>query len=187
MQAADGSMRVGQPAYVKSLDFVPLGKLRKKQSGDANEAEKVAMRSMLRALGYLARESRPDLSGPVSILQSRFNRAQVSDIHETNRVVRLARIHTDLALLVCKIPVDQICFVPYGDASVGGIHAEQAQAGYVIMFADMALLAGLAAPVTLVSWRSHRVKRVVARASAAEAMGLSEAIAQGDWGTCTLE
>ena len=35
--------------------------------------------------------------------------------------------------------------------------------------------------VTLVSWRSHRVIRVVASASAAEAMGLSEAIAQGDW------
>ena len=45
----------------------------------------------------------------------------------------------------------------------------------------MSLLAGLAAPVTPVSWRSHRVKRVVASASAAEAMGLSEAISHGDW------
>ena len=58
---------------------------------------------------------------------------------------------------------------------------QRAQAGYVIMFADRALLEGMAAPVTLVSWRSHRVKRVVTSASAAEAMGLSEAIAQGDW------
>ena len=139
------------------------------------------MRSVLGALGYSARESRPDLSGTVSILQSRFNRAQVSDIQETNRVVRLAKAHTDLALPVCKIPVDQACFVSYGDASGGSTRAEQAQAGYVIMFADMSLLAGLAVPVTLVSWRSHRVKRVVASASAAEAMGLSEATAQGDW------
>ena len=29
VQAADGSMRVGQPAYIKSLDFGPFGKLRK--------------------------------------------------------------------------------------------------------------------------------------------------------------
>ena len=110
--------------------------------------KKVAMRSVLGALGYLARESRPDLSGPVSILQSRLNRAQVSDVQETNRVVRLAKAHTDLALPVCKIPVDQICLVSYGDASGGGIRAEQAQAGYVIMFADMSLLARLASPVT---------------------------------------
>ena len=67
----------------------------------------------------------------------------------------------------------------YGDASGGSTRAEQAQAGYVIMFADLFLLAGLAALVTLVS--SHRVKRVVGSASAAEAMGLSEAVAQGDW------
>ena len=179
VQAADGSMRVGQPAQIKSLDFVPLGKLRKEQSGDANVNEKAVMRSVLGALGYSARESRPDLSGPVSILQSRFNKAQVPGIQETKRVVRLAA-HTDLALPVCKIPVDQICFVSRGDASGGSTRAEKAQAGYVITFVDRALLEGMAAPVTLVSWRSHRDKRVVASASPAEAMGLSEAIAQGD-------
>ena len=48
------------------------------------------------------------------------------------------------------------------------------------MFADRASLEGMAA-VTLASWRSHRVKCVVASGSAAEAMGLSEAIAQGAW------
>ena len=113
-------------------------------------------------------------AGPIclSILQSRFNKAQVSDIQETNRVVRLAKAHTDLALLVCKNLVDQLCFVAYEDASGGSTRAEQAQAEYVIMMADRALLEGLASPVTLVSWRSHRVK---------QAMGLSEAIAQGDW------
>ena len=96
-------------------------------------------------------------------------------------MVRLAKAYTDLALPVCRISENQICFVSYVDVSGGGTRAEQAQAGYVIMFVDMSLLAGLAAPVTRVSWISHRVKRVVASASAAEAMGLSEAIAQGDW------
>ena len=74
-------------------------------------SEKIAMRSVLGTLWYLERESRPDLSGNVSILQSRFNKAQVSDIQDTNRVVRLAKAHTDFALPVCRIPVDQICFV----------------------------------------------------------------------------
>ena len=53
VQAADGSMRVGQPAFFECLDFVPLGKMRKEQqSGDAKETEKVAMRSLLGPLGY---------------------------------------------------------------------------------------------------------------------------------------
>ena len=54
-------MRVGQPAYIKNLDSVPLEKMRKEHSGDANETEKVAMRSVLGAFGYLARQSRQDL------------------------------------------------------------------------------------------------------------------------------
>ena len=95
----------------------------------------------------------------------------MSDIQETNRAVRLAKAHTDLAPPVCQILTDQICSVSYGDASGGSTRAAQAQAGHVIMFADRALLEGLAAPVTVVSWRSHRVNRVVASASVAETMG----------------
>ena len=101
----------------------------KKQSGDANLSEKTAMRSVLGALGYFARDGRPDLSRTVPILQSRLSKAQVSDIQETNRVVRLVKAHTDLALPVCKIPLDQICLVSCGDASGGNTRAERAQAG----------------------------------------------------------
>ena len=96
-------------------------------------------------------------------------------------MVRLADAHTDPALPVCKIRTTKSFLVSYGDASGGTSRAEQAQAGNVVMIADQALLEGMAAPVTLVSWRSHRVKRVVASVSAADAMALSEAIAQGDW------
>ena len=98
-------------------------------------------------------------------------------------MVRLAKAHADLALPVCKIPLDHICLVSYGDASGGNTRAKRAQARYVIMFADRTLLEGMAAPVTLVSWRSHRVKRVVTSASAAEATGLSRRVT----GACPLE
>ena len=98
----------------------------KEQSGDATEIEKNAMRSVLGALENRALESRHDLSGSVSFLQGRFNKAQVSDTQETNRVVRLAKAHTDLALTICKIPENHVCFVSYGDVSGGNTRAEQA-------------------------------------------------------------
>ena len=105
----------------------------------------------------------------------------MSDTQETNRVVRLAKAHTDLALHVCKILVDQICFsvlqrCQWWEHTCRTSTSRVRDHGCRHVFAGRTV-----APVTLVSWRSHRVKRVVASASAAEAMGLSEAIAQGDW------
>ena len=74
-QAADGSLRVGQSASIKNLDFLPFGKLRKEQPGDATEVEHHVMRSVLGARGSLARESRS-----VSILQCRVNQAHARQI-----------------------------------------------------------------------------------------------------------
>ena len=54
---------------------------------------------------------------------------------KTNRIVRLAEAHTDLALPESKIPTSQICFVSFGDASGGSAWAEQAQVGYAVMVA----------------------------------------------------
>ena len=87
------------------------------------------MRSVLGSLGYSHVRVGPTSRGLLLILQNRFNRAQVPDIQETNRVVSLAEADTDLALLVCNNLKDQICFVSNGDASGGSTRAEQAQAG----------------------------------------------------------
>ena len=81
-------------------------------------------------------------------------------------MVRLAKAHTDLALLVLQ------------NSFSSNAHEVNKLSSWVCGH-DCG--PGKAAPVTLVSWRSHRVKRVVASASADEAMGLSKAIAQGGW------
>ena len=60
--AADGFMRVGQPACIKCSGLCAR-ETEEGQSGDANEAEKVAVRSVLGALGYSSRESRPTCRG----------------------------------------------------------------------------------------------------------------------------
>ena len=129
MQTAYGSIRVGQSAYIKSLDFVPLGKLRKEHSGDDNVSKNNCHEIGVGSSGNLVRESRSDLSRPVMILQSRFNKVQESDMWETKRVIRLVKTHTDLVLFVCKISLDQICLASYGDVSDGSIRAERVQAG----------------------------------------------------------
>ena len=117
---------------------------------------------------HLARESSPYLSGPVS----RSHQPGPGGGHpETNRLVRLAEAHADLALSHKQNCSESSLFCVLWRTSGGSTRAGPAQAGYVVMIADQALPQRKAAPMTLVAWRSHRVKRVVASASAAEAMG----------------
>ena len=53
MQAADGSMRVVQPATLSRVCTLRLSeKLRKQHSGDATDTEKNAVKSVLGAIGY---------------------------------------------------------------------------------------------------------------------------------------
>ena len=61
-----------------------------------------AMSSVLEALGYSARESWPSQSCKV------FSTRLRGRTSKKNGLVRLAKAHRDLALLVCKIPVNQI-------------------------------------------------------------------------------
>ena len=74
-----------------------------------------------------ARTWKPDESKPSGlrvkarlIIKGFTDHDLLADIQETNRVVRLAKAQTDLALPVCRILVDQDCFVSFRDASGGG-------------------------------------------------------------------
>eukprot|EP00959_Pyramimonas_sp_CCMP1952_P202708 4239207-Pyramimonas_sp.AAC.1 len=50
-----------------------------------NDQEISALRAVAGSLNYVGRETRPDLSGPVSLLQGTFPKPKVSDLLEGNR------------------------------------------------------------------------------------------------------
>ena len=64
--------------------------------------------SMLRGAAgsclFLARETRPDLSGPVSLLQGSFPNPRVEHLKEANRIIRMARDFSHLKIVVKAIP-----------------------------------------------------------------------------------
>ena len=69
----------------------------------------------------------------------------------------------------------------YGDASWANAAKDKSQAGHVALMAERKVLEGVAARTSMMSWRSHRVKRMVNSAPAAEVLTMSEAMSHGDW------
>ena len=57
---------------------------------------------------------------------------------------------------------------------------QASQAGHLVFAAERKILKGEWAKASCLSWRSHKVKRKVASAPAAEVIGMSESLAQGD-------
>ena len=181
-QLPDGTITVNQGHYARALEYVPMTNARKQQEADAvTEEERAALRRALGSLGWLGRESRPDLIGPISLLQGRITTARVSDVKETNRVIRLAKDFADMNLQVRPIPPEELTFVSYGDASWANAHGNASQAGHIILAVDRRVVQGQRGMASVLSWRSHKVKRLVESAPHAELLGMSKAQASGDW------
>ena len=92
------------------------------QSGDVTEIENNAMRSVL-GVGPIYR----GLFQSYKVVSSKLGHPRNKSCGQTGHSPRRWRT-------VClQNPINQNCFVSYGDASGGSTRAEQAEAGYVVM------------------------------------------------------
>ncbi|CAE7232206.1 RE1 [Symbiodinium sp. CCMP2456] len=84
----DGSIIIDQKHYVEEkVRKIPLTRTRKGQRYSYCSEEEIAqLRSLVGALSWLAKETRPDLCGRVSLLQQQFPRPRVRDIVTANQL-----------------------------------------------------------------------------------------------------
>ena len=71
--------------------------------------------------------SRPDLAAKVSMVQKSICKATVESLMEGNRVLNEAKTISDTSLFVRPIPIDQITFASFGDASFASASQLRAQ------------------------------------------------------------
>eukprot|EP00959_Pyramimonas_sp_CCMP1952_P065964 1377201-Pyramimonas_sp.AAC.1 len=73
-------------------------------------------------------------------------------------------------------------FVTVSDAGgPGSARRNGAQGGWMVLAADSSIRQNCRARVSLLAWRSTRLKRVVASTGAAETLSLSAALAEAQW------
>ena len=75
----------------KEIPLITLSTERRRHPKDLCTEEEISLiRGAAGSCLFLARETRPDLSGPVSLLQGSFPKPAVEDMKEANRIVRMA-------------------------------------------------------------------------------------------------
>ena len=170
------------PALDKARRRDPSAKL------DAGEVTEV--RSCLGSIGWLARQTRPDLAFSCSIIAQAMGAPAVSHMMMAYKLAQQAvkykhgqlifRPSLELDLWTCKVAV-------FADSSHANVDCEKlgekvkSQCGYVCALVSPDFTDGKKHSLHVLEWHSGSIKRVVRSTLAAEANGLTEGAEAALW------
>ena len=167
------------------MDYQPLSADRRKQpNAPLTELEKSDYRALIGSLGWISRQTRPDIMVNVSMASQKLGAPLVKDVVELNKAVKMLKEtseakwifhnHQDLKL------TSLVVFV-CADSSFANIEKLKSQCGYVIGLSTEAIAKGERAPVHVVETHSGSIKRVCRSTLAAEANAFLMATEAGDY------
>ena len=118
---ADGVIKLCQPIYTtEKIKQIPLTKERKgEKMSYCNTDEITQLRGLLGSLSWLAKETRPDLSGRVALLQQCMPRPFIQDLLDANALTREAVAEPELGINFYPIPPENLRVGTVTDASWG--------------------------------------------------------------------
>jgi len=181
-QQPDFSININQTQYIKDIHSITISRDRRSQpEAVVNEAERQSLRAVIGSLQYAAVNTRPDLCSRLSWLQSEINRAKVSTLIEANRILHEARIHAGVQIAVKAIPINDVRFVAFSDASFASQKTTSSHQGMVIMACHQQIGQNKRSDVSPIVWHSRKIQKVAVSTLSAEAMSLAGAVDVLSW------
>lgn len=181
-QKEDYSIHVDQEQYVKDINPICIGKTRRHQHDEpVSEEERQALRAVIGSLQYASTNTRPDLGSRLGWLQSQINRAKVSTLIDANRVLHEAKEHAKVRLIIHPIPIDDLRFVAFSDASFASEKCHDSHQGLIIMAAHKRIGENRSSVVNPIIWHSRKIQKVAVSTFSAEAMALAGAVDSLSW------
>ena len=150
-------IKISQREYADKVEIPEMNPARLKfQEDELTPEEKSLIRQLAGQIGWLARETRPDLSFAQVEMSTKFGKGKVKDL--VRAVKTMARVKQNDSLLTISAlgPVEDWNVEVSTDASLSnlndGVHSTGA---YMILIKNQA---GKCAPI---SWRSGKIRRIV--------------------------
>ena len=173
-QQPDHSIRVDQSQYVNDINPIALEKGRRSQSQDVvTESERQGLRAVIGSLQYAAINTRPDLCHRLGLLQSCINKAKVENLLEANKLLHGAKQHSAVALRIQPIPIEDIRFVTFSDASFASEKCPDSYQGTIVMAAHKDIANNKTTWVNPIAWQSRKIQKVAVSTLSAETMALA--------------
>ena len=141
-----------------------------------NEDEISQLRGTIAAINWSAREGRPDGSASASILSGCFPEPTMKNLFECNQVVELLKSRK-ATMRIFSIAEDQIRHLLIADSSFDPTGKTKPQHGWIQGITTPQLNRGEKAPVSLIAWRSKKLRRKAGSTTLCESISLSTALA----------
>ena len=141
-----------------------------------NEDEISQLRGTIAAINWSAREGRPDGSASASILSGCFPEPNMKHLLDCNQVVELLK-GQKITIKIHHIPEKDIRHLLIADSSFDPSGKTKPQHGWIQGITTPALNRGEEAPVSLISWRSKKIRRKAGSTTLCESISLSTALA----------
>jgi len=177
-QDAHGHWHLTQEEFCKGLSQVEEdGKTK-----DLTPNEQHQCRAVLGAAQWRCYQTAPQHCAKLSHLQSMIARGDRTTLKDINKFVREIYHQANTKISVFNLHAsedDEIVLLGWSDAALANRVDLTSTGGYIIGFAHKKMLEkGEAGPISLVSWSTHKLKRICRSSLGAEAQALAECEAE---------
>ncbi|CAE8697324.1 unnamed protein product [Polarella glacialis] len=191
-QLADFSFEIDMHDYVQNrlrpVDLSGHARLNKARALDTalSEKEITQLRGVIAGINWASREGRPDASAAASILPSQFPNVTVDTAKLCNTVVKHLK-ENKLHIKIHAIPEAELRHVVILDSAFDTSGAEKSQCGWLLGCSTSKLNQGEKAPLSLISWKSRRLRRKAPSSMMCESLCASAATGELEWFDAFME
>ena len=172
VQEPGGNVSLEQVDAIECLEYQTLDKNRRKApSLSLTEAEKSDFRALIGSLGWITRQTRPDVMVNVSMASQTMGNPKIQDVVALNKAVKMLKETADFKwnFVKSEITLENAVVFMHADSSFANAEGGKSQCGYVIGLATEAMKDGEESPVLVLEAVSASIKRVCRSTLAAEA------------------
>ena len=193
VQCLEDRVLLDQEKYItEQVTPIPLPKHRRAmKDAELTEEEFQAMRSAVYKINWIAKETRPEMSGLASIMASKLKKAVIDDILVINKSINFLRATASRPLILWKMGLEDLAYVAISDAGgVGmkhtseddeGLPTDHTQGAWIIMATETLPIGKQKVRASPMSWRSSKLKRKVYSTFGGETQAMLQAISEVDW------
>ena len=180
-QMPNGEIVCDMDQYKHELEQIDVSKADKtKPERVLNSNQHTQCRGGVGSLGWFVDHCCPQLSFQLAELRRKQASPTVQDLLKLNKVIRTAKV-IESKIKIRSFPVEHLRFMGVHDAAHANLEGGASQQGHLILAVHASLTNYRVPVLSVLSWQSKKIKRVVRSSFAAETCSMSTCQEHLDW------